>query len=172
MKRRPSAAEATPFSSVSQRKRRCDSRQSGWRWRWRWPAQRHLRWVLVLVVLVLVVVSDRPTPTTRQSAVAWFVLRSRVVPCPASACGDGRAAAACGFLHRAACTRCACRGGVEHEAQQPDDQHNRGYIVSEMPVPFYWRNRCGPECRLNRWCRLRGLNSRPSVYKTAALPLS
>jgi hypothetical protein len=32
------------------------------------------------VVLVLVVVSDRATPVTRQSAVAWFVLRSRLLP--------------------------------------------------------------------------------------------
>jgi hypothetical protein len=29
---------------------------------------------------------------------------------------------------------------------------------------------CGNSCR--SWCRLRGLNPRPSVYKTAALPLS
>jgi len=25
---------------------------------------------------------------------------------------------------------------------------------------------------LSLWCRVRGLNSRPTVYKTAALPLS
>jgi hypothetical protein len=47
-------------------------------------------------------------------------------------------------------------------------------VPIRYPFQFcgYQENRKMKETLGTRWCRLRGLNSRPSVYKTAALPLS
>ena len=79
--------------------------------------------------------------------------------------------------------RAAYQSFVQYEAYADAEIHRplgmrprlvadvRGYECSRQAEPGQVMNRRRWRCA-RRWCRQRGLNSRPSVYKTAALPLS
>src|SRR5581483_2148272 len=59
----------------------------------------------------------------------------------------------------------------DHDVSLADGEGGGLFYIMRVRRPAAAEAAARPASRL-RWCRVRDLNSRPTVYKTAALPLS